>query len=58
MYVQDMLVPHITHAYIVSRQKKRQASKQASEQSSGARQAGVRLAYSARGYHARRSHGS
>jgi len=31
MYLQEMLVPHITHAYMVSRQEKWQASKQASE---------------------------
>jgi len=31
---------------------------QASEQSSGVRQAGARLAYNARGYHARRSYRS
>ena len=42
MYLQEMLVPHITHAYMVSRQGKQQASKQASKQSSGAKQAGVR----------------
>jgi len=45
-----MLVSHITHAYMDSRQEKWQASMQAREQSNGARQAGVRLAYSARGY--------
>jgi len=39
MYLQEMLVPHITHAYMVSRQEKWQTSKQASEQSSGAKQA-------------------
>jgi len=34
MYLQEMLVSHITHAYMVSKQDKRQASKQTSEQAS------------------------
>jgi len=58
MYLQEMLVPHISHAYMISMQEKRQASKKASEQSSRARQAGARLAYRVKGYHARRNYRS
>jgi len=51
-----MLVPNNTHAYMASRQENRQASKQASDHPSEAKQAGVKLMYNTRCYYARRGY--
>jgi len=47
-----------THANMISKQRNRQAGKQASEQSSGARQAEAKLMYNTKCYHARRDYRS
>jgi len=46
MYLQEILVPNNTYAYMTSRQENRQASKQASDHPSEAKQAGAKLMYS------------
>jgi len=53
MYLQEMLVSNNIYAYIASRQENRQASKQASDHPSKAKQAGAKIMYNTRCYHAR-----
>ena len=53
MYLQEMLVPNNTHAYMASRQENRQASKQPSDNPSEARQARAKLMYNTKCYHTR-----
>jgi len=58
MYLQEMLVPNNTHAYMASKQENQQASEQASDHPSEAKQAGVKLIYNTKCYHARRGYRS
>jgi len=49
MYLQEMLVPNNTHAYLTSRQENRKrVSKQASDHPSEAKQVGVKLMHNTR----------
>jgi len=52
MYLQEMLVLDLTLAYIASKQENWQASKQASNNRSEVKQAGAKLMYNAKCYHA------
>ena len=56
MYLQEMFVPYITHAYMANRPENRQASKQASVYPIETKKAGAKLMYNARCYHARRGY--
>ena len=58
MYLQEMLVPNNTDAYMTSRQENRQASKQASDHPSESKHAGAKLMYNTRCYHIQRGYRS
>ena len=47
-----------THANMASKQRNRQTAKQVNEQSSGVRQAGVKLMYNTKCYHVQRGYRS